>query len=133
MVNQKDDTISIQSNSKRAKAFSWNPINLSKESLYPQGAMDMLMKLMEIGKIDFGWYNLDKSKPKEEKGSRSIYNKCISDFLLSDRENVKRFLQGDRMLCYDHQRNKEGKFISVKVKYAEENHHDHSTCVPGNT
>ena len=98
MVNQKDDTISIQSNSRRAEALLGNPISLSKESLYLQGARDMLMALMERGKIDFGWYNIDKSKPKEEKGSRAIYNKCISDFLLSDRENVKRFLQGDRML-----------------------------------
>lgn len=94
-----------------------NPISLSKESLYLQGARDMLMTLIERGKIDFGWYNIDKSKSKEEKSSRAIYNKCISDFLLSDRENVRRFLQGDRMLCYDHQRDKKGKFISVKVKY----------------
>lgn len=161
MVNQKDDTIPIQSNSNRAEALLGNPINLSKESLYLQGARDMLMKLIDICKIDFGWYNLGESKHKEEKGSRSIYNKCISDFLLSDRENVRRFLQGDRILCYDHQRNKKGKFISVKVKYeddkgrkvlkeeytnidevepivikvnyAKENHHDHITCVPGNT
>lgn len=94
-----------------------NPISLSKESLYLQGARDMLMALMDRCKIDFGWNNIDRSKLKEEKGSRAIYNKCISDFLLSDRENVRRFLQGDRMLCYDHQRDKKGKFISVKVKY----------------
>jgi len=117
MVNQKDDTISIQSNSRRAEALLGNPISLSKESLYLQGARDMLMTLMEIGKIDFGWYNIDRSKLKEEKGSRAIYNKCIQDFLLCDRDNIRRFLQGDRMLCYDHQRDKKGKFISVKVKY----------------
>lgn len=92
-------------------------INLQQESLYLQGARDMLMMLLERGKIDFGWYNIDRSKMKEEKGSRAIYNKCISNFLLSDRENIRRFLQGDRMFCYDHQRDKKGKFISVKVKY----------------
>lgn len=120
MVNQKDDTISIQSNSRRAEALLGNPISLSKESLYLQGARDMLMALMDRCKIDFGWNNIDRSKLKEEKGSRAIYNKCISDFLLSDRENVRRFLQGDRMLCYDHQRDKKGKFISVKVKYEDD-------------
>lgn len=77
------------------------------------------MMLIERGKIDFGWYNLDKTgeKIKEEKGSRQIFNKCIQDFLLSDRDNIRRFLEGDRMVCYDHQRDKKGKFISVKVKY----------------
>lgn len=120
MVNQKDDTISIQSNSRRAEALLGNPISLSKESLYLQGARDMLMMLIERGKIDFGWYNIDRSKLKEEKGSRAIYNKCIQDFLLCDRDNIRRFLQGDRILCYDHQRDKKGKFISVKVKYEDD-------------
>ena len=94
-------------------------INLHEESLYLAGARDMLMKLKEACKVDFEWYNYDKSgaKPKEEKGSRAIYNKCIMDFLLSDRENIRRFLQGDRMRCYDHKRNDKGKFIGVKVKF----------------
>lgn len=95
-------------------------MNLRQESLYLQGARNMLMRLIERGKIDFGWYNIDKSKSKEEKGSRAIYNKCISDFLLSDRDNIRRFLQGDSMVCYDHQRDKKGKFISVKVKYDDD-------------
>ena len=94
-----------------------NPPNLFYESMYLHGAVDMLMKLIDGGKIDFGWYNIDKSKLKEEKGSRAIYNQCILNFLLSDRENIRRFLLGDRIVCYDHQRDKKGKFISVKVKY----------------
>ena len=94
-----------------------NPPSLFKESLYLQGARDMLMMLIERGKIDFGWYNIDRSKLKEEKGSRAIYNKCIQDFLLCDRDNIRQFLQGDRILCYDHQRDKKGKFVSAKVKF----------------
>lgn len=75
------------------------------------------MRLIERGTIDFGWYNIDMSKLKEEKASRAIYNKGILDFLLSDRDNIRRFLQGDSMACYDHERDKKGKFISVKVRF----------------
>ena len=52
MVNQKDDTISLQSNSRRAEALLGNPISLSKESLYLQGARDVILRL----KDDYAMY-----------------------------------------------------------------------------
>lgn len=116
MVNQEGHK-NHQKASYEGNPLIGNPPNLIAESLYLQGARDMLMMLAERGKIDFGWYNIDRCKLKEEKGSRAIYNKCILGFLLGDRENIRRFLQGDLMACYDHQRDKQGKFISVKVKF----------------
>jgi hypothetical protein len=41
------------------------------------------------------------------------------DFLLSDRENIRRFLQGDAMCYYDHEFAKDGKFYNVKVKFVD--------------
>lgn len=96
-------------------------INLHEESLYISGAIDMFLRLMEHGKIDFCCFNIDRSagKVKEEKGSREVYNKCIKDFLLSDRDNIRRFLQGDTLEYFGHERDKCGKFIKVKVKFKE--------------
>lgn len=116
MVNQ-EGYRNYQKTSYEGITLIGNPPNLIKESLYLSGARDMLMRLIEGGKIDFGWYNIGIATRKEEKGSRAIYNQCILNFLLSDRNNIRRFLLGDRMCCYDHQRGEKGKFVSVKVKF----------------
>lgn len=48
----------------------------------------------------------------------AVYDKAILDFLLSDRQNVKRYLEGaNTILFYDHVKDKKGKLVSVKAKF----------------
>lgn len=81
--------------------------NLFKESLYLQGARDLLLVLMErCADIDFAGKD---TKQKE------VYNKAIIDFLLSDRMNMRRFLEREPFRFYDHKIDNKGKLTSVKV------------------
>lgn len=94
-------------------------INLHEESLYLLGAREMLLRLYETGRITFGVYNLKKDTMKPDLKSAKVYDYAIYLFLLSDRENIRRYLQGDSLEFYDHKHAKDGKFYDVKVKFKE--------------
>lgn len=82
-------------------------INLHEESLYLQGARYLMLRLQ--GYID--WFKHDKVKDKE------VYNHAIENFLLSDRENMRRYLEGEMLYFYDHEHNKKNRLIKVKVMF----------------
>lgn len=85
--------------------------NLTQESLYLSGARDMLLCLSLHAKISFGANSMGAK-------DGAVYDKAILDFLLSDRQNVKRYLEGvDSILFYDHVNDKKGKLVSVKAKF----------------
>ena len=94
-------------------------INLHEESLYLLGAREMLLKLLERAKLSFGCFNLNPKTKRDDIKSGKVYDKVILDFLLSDRENIRRYLQGDILEFYDHKYAKDGKFYDVKVKFKE--------------
>ena len=85
--------------------------NLTQESLYLSGARDMLLCLSLYAKISFGASSMGAK-------DSAVYDKAILDFLLSDKQNVKRYLEGvDDILFYDHVNDKKGKPVSVKAKF----------------
>lgn len=45
------------------------------------------------------------------------YSKAVFDEILYNRESLVKFLQGCGWRYYDHEKNKKGKLISVKVKF----------------
>lgn len=135
MVNQKDDTISIQSNSRRAEALLGNPISLSKELLYLQGARDLLLRL----KDDYAMYLVPSAKfsckPKKplegESGVHAEYDwfpindrtlrKFLGDAMIRcltmDRESLVRYLQGDTdIVVTGQEKDKKGKVTSITIK-----------------
>ena len=46
-----------------------------------------------------------------------VYSKAVFDEILYNRESLVKFLQGYGWRYYDHEQNKKGKLISVKVKF----------------
>lgn len=82
-------------------------INLHEESLYLQGARDLMLRMQGY----FDWFKCNKVKYKE------VYNHAIENFLLSDRENMRRYLEGDMLHFYDHEHDKKNKLIKVKVMF----------------
>lgn len=132
MVNQKDDTISIQSNSRRAEALLGNPISLSKESLYLQGARDVLLRL----KDDYAMYLVPsvKLKVKEEckdpwspdynyfplpdRTLRKLLGDAMIRCLTMDRESLVKYLQGDHtdIVVTGQEKDKKGKVASITIK-----------------
>lgn len=65
-------------------------------------------RLMENGMLlEAGW----KGAP--------IYTKAQTELILDSLDNTNKFLRGDKILYYDHKRNKSGKLISVKAKFDE--------------
>lgn len=131
MVNQKDDTISLQSNSRRAEALLGNPISLSKESLYLQGARDVILRL----KDDYAMYLVPsvKCKKKEEyreegkadyfyfplanKTLRKLLGDAMIRCLTMDRESLVRYLQGDTdIVVTGQEKDKKGKVTSITIK-----------------
>lgn len=110
-----------------------NLVNLHQESLYLQGARDLLLRLQH----DFDMYLIPsvkvKCKPSEflpntdenhtwialnNTSMRRLVGKGLLNALLSDRESLNRFLQGD----YDSlqvtavERDKKGKVKSLTIK-----------------
>ena len=85
-----------------------NIINLHTESIYLQGARDMLLRLEERGValrfVDF------KEKQHE------VYNKRILEFIKNDRDNLRRYLLGDE-ICFCNHDVRKGKLVSVDVKF----------------
>lgn len=104
-----------------------NFISLHQESLYLQGARDLLLRLQH----DFDMYLVPCEKlysktdvnryeyfPVNNTSKRKIVGKGLLKALLSDRESLVRFLQGD----YDSlqvtavERDKKGKIKSLTIK-----------------
>lgn len=84
------------------------PVNLILWSERMQGARAILMRLMENGMLlEAGWK------------CASIYTKAQTELILDSLDNTNKFLRGDKILYYDHKRNKSGKLISVKAKFDE--------------
>lgn len=82
-------------------------INLRDESIYLQGARDLLLRLENMGCVI--QFHPNKSDMP--------YNKAVFNELLYNRESLVKFLQGDGWEYYDHQRDKKGKLVSVKVNF----------------
>lgn len=81
--------------------------NLHLESFYLQGARDLLLRLLEqCGGITY-------NQGKDDK----IYSDAVFKEILYNRESLVKFLQGTGWRYYDHQRDKKGKLVSVKVKF----------------
>ena len=74
-------------------------ISLYEESLYLRGARDLMLRIQ--GYCD--WAGNVKGK--------DIYNHAIENFLLSDRENMRRYLEGEVLYFYDHESNNKNKLI----------------------
>lgn len=84
-------------------------INLHYESIYLQGARDMLLSIQDQGgSITYG-------QGKDSK----VYDKAVFDEILYNRESLVKFLRGTGWRYYDHQSDKKGKLKSVKVKFNE--------------
>lgn len=82
-------------------------INLHEESLYLQGARSLLLRIQEqSGSITYNQGNVS-----------IVYDKAVFDEILYNRESLVKFLQGTGWRYYDHQRDKKGKLVSVKVEF----------------
>ena len=85
--------------------------NLHLESFYLQGARDLLLRLQEMNAIPQVITKIDCAKDCQ------VYNKATFNEILYNRESLVKFLQGTGLRYYDHQRDKKGKLVSVKVKF----------------
>lgn len=83
------------------------PINLHLESLYLQGARDLLLRL-EQQQATITWHHGKDS---------NVYDKAVVDKILHDRDSLVKFLQGSGWRYYDHQKNKKGKLTSLKIEF----------------
>lgn len=81
--------------------------NLHLESFYLQGARDLLLRLQECGGgITFNMGKDDK-----------FYSNAVCKEILHNRESLVKFLQSTSWRYYDHQRDKKGKLVSVKIEF----------------
>ena len=86
-------------------------INLHEESFYLQGARDLLLRLQEMNAIPQFISKKDCAKGFQ------VYNKATIDEILYNRESLVKFLQGTGWRYYNHQSDKKGKLVSVKVEF----------------
>lgn len=104
-----------------------NFISLHQESLYLQGARDLLLRL----KDDFDMYLVPSEKlysktdisryeyfPVNNTTKRKLIGKGFLDALISDRESLNGFLQGgySNLQVIAVKRDKKGKIIDIKIK-----------------
>lgn len=84
-------------------------ISLHEESFYLQGARDLLLRIEQMGcKVVF---ELGKDT--------KVYNEAVFKEILYNRESLVKFLQGTGWRYYDHQKDKKGKLVSVKIEFNE--------------
>lgn len=82
-------------------------LNLHEESIYLQGARDVLLRIQEQdGSVTF-------NQGKEDK----VYSTAVFNEILHNRESLVKFLQGNGWRYYDHQRDKKNKLVSVKIEF----------------
>lgn len=86
------------------------PVNLHLESIYLQGARDLLLRLQEMGVIPNFVYGYSRKE-------NEVYNKATFNEILYNRESLVKFLQGTGWRYYDHQRDKKEKLVSVKIEF----------------
>lgn len=86
------------------------PVNLHLESIYLQGARDLLLRLQDMNAIP---QFMDRHSTKDCK----VYNKATFDEILYNRESLAKFLQGTGWRYYDHQKDKKEKLVSVKIEF----------------
>lgn len=86
------------------------PVNLHLESIYLQGARDLLLRLQDMNAIP---QFMDGHSTKDCK----VYNKATFNEILYNRESLVKFLQGTGWRYYDHQKDKKGKLVGVKLEF----------------
>jgi hypothetical protein len=85
-------------------------ISLYEESLYLQGARDLLLRLDEMKALPQFHTSRDTKQP-------DVYNRAVMREILHNMESLVRFLQGDGWRYCDHQTDKKGRLIDVKVVF----------------
>ena len=81
--------------------------NLHLESFYLKGARDLLLRMLEYE---------DMIACKHNKES-IVYTQAVIDEILHNRESLVKFLEGAGWRYYNHQNDKKGKLVSVKVEF----------------
>lgn len=89
------------------KYYMCDLLNLHEESIYLQGARDLLLRLESSGG-SITWH-----QGKDDK----LYSDAVFREILYNRESLVKFLQGSGWRYYDHQRDKKKKLVSIKVKF----------------
>lgn len=87
--------------------FLYSMINLHTESIRMQGAKCLLLAIAHQG----GRIAMTGGK------DGAIYDKAIFNELLHNREFLLHFMKQGSWQYYDHQRNKKGQLISVKINF----------------
>lgn len=85
-------------------------ISLHEESLYLQGARDLLLRLDDMKA-------LPQFHTSRDTKQSDVYNRAVMREILHNRESLVRFLQGDGWRYCDHQTDKKGRLIGVKVVF----------------
>lgn len=85
-------------------------ISLHEESLYLQGARDLLLRLDDMKALPQFHTSRYTKQP-------DVYNRAVMREILHNRESLVRFLQGDGWRYCDHQTDKKGRLIGVKVVF----------------
>lgn len=86
------------------------PVNLHLESIYLQGARDLLLRLEAMNAIP-------QFHSRTDTKDCQVYNKEILKEILYNRESLVKFLQGSGWRYYDHQSDKKGKLVGVKIEF----------------
>jgi hypothetical protein len=81
-------------------------INLHKEAIYLQGARAAILEMQRQGAVIHHGGKDDK-----------IYTDAVYNEILQNRESLVAFVAGDGWTYYDHQHDKRGKLVGVKVKF----------------
>ena len=98
------------------RAEAVNLRRLHDWACYTEGARMMLLKLREHFLCDEPYPSLDIRKRSEDK----IHNKAILDLILSDKDNVARFLMEEYDIRFtDHRRDSKGKLVKCRAYFAE--------------
>ena len=88
--------------------------NLHLEHFYLQGARDLLLRLNEMNAI-LQFHSTEYYSRRDYR----VYDKAIFNEILYNRESLVKFLQGGSWRHFDHQKDKKGKLVSVKIKFNE--------------
>jgi hypothetical protein len=84
--------------------------SLHEESLYLQGARAVLLRLDEMNALPQFHTSKDTKQP-------DVYNRAVMREILHNRDSLVKFLQGGGWRYSDHQKDKKGRLIGVKVVF----------------
>jgi len=84
-------------------------ISLHEESIYLQGARNLLLVLEHMNAIP-------QFEDRTTKDCQ-VYNKAAFKEILYNRESLVKFLQGAGWRYCEHQKDKKGELVSVKVEF----------------